>query len=111
MKNMRGQALVEFILVLPILLLVLISTVDFGNILLKKYSLENDLDIVSNMYKQNDTNELNNYLNENDIRIDYKRENDFLTITLYKNIDIISPLLIPILGERYEISTNGVYYE
>ena len=37
MKNNKGQALVEFIIVLPILLLIIISIVDFGNIISKKY--------------------------------------------------------------------------
>ena len=53
MKNNRGQALVEFIIILPVFLLLIISVIDFGNIISKKYSLENDLDIISDMYKNN----------------------------------------------------------
>jgi len=41
MKNNKGQALVEFIIILPIFLLLIISIIDFGNIISKKYSLEN----------------------------------------------------------------------
>ena len=32
MKNSKGQALVEFIIVLPILLLIIMAIIDFGNI-------------------------------------------------------------------------------
>ena len=111
MKSEKGQALVEFVLVLPILIMVLISMIDFGNILIKKSSLENDLDTVSKMYKKGDTEVLNKYLNDNNLKIVYKRDTDFITITLSKNVNIISPVLIPIMGSEYEISTSGVYYE
>ena len=39
MKNNKGQALVEFIIILPIFLLLIISVIDFGNIISKKYFL------------------------------------------------------------------------
>ena len=39
MKNSKGQALVEFIIVLPILLLIIMAIIDFGHIFTKKYSL------------------------------------------------------------------------
>ena len=35
--NKKGQALVEFILILPVLLLILMAMIDIGNIFLKKY--------------------------------------------------------------------------
>ena len=41
--NKKGQALVEFILILPVLLLILMAMIDIGNIFLKKYELENSL--------------------------------------------------------------------
>ena len=39
--NRRGQALVEFVLILPIFLLILFTIVDFGNLLAKKKSIRN----------------------------------------------------------------------
>ena len=46
--NRKGQALVEFVLILPIFILILFAVVDFGMILSKKSELENiSVDIVS----------------------------------------------------------------
>lgn len=104
MRNSKGQALIEFILVLPVLLLVIISIIDFGNIILKKYSLENDLDNVSTLYK--DGKDVNAYLNSHNITIKYTNDDEFTTITIYKNIKIISPVLVPIFGSTYEIHTE-----
>ena len=38
--NKKGQALVEFILILPVLLLIAMAMIDIGNIFLKKYDLK-----------------------------------------------------------------------
>ena len=42
MKNNRGQALVEFIMILPILILFIMAVFDFANILLKKNEMNDD---------------------------------------------------------------------
>ncbi len=101
MRNNKGQALIEFILILPVLLLVIISIIDFGNIILKKYSLENDIDAVATLYKEGKN--VDSYLSSKDLRVEYKHETDFTNITIYKNIKIISPVLVPIFGSNYEV--------
>lgn len=111
MKDNKGQALVEFILILPFFILIIISMFDLGNILLKKYSLENDLDEISKMYNNNDQVTLSSYINENDIKVTYDRNSNYITINVYKDVDVISPILIPIMGNPYEIKVSGVYYE
>lgn len=108
--NNKGQALVEFIIVLPILFLILISIVDFGNIIHKKYILENDLDTIINMYNVNDYDEINNYISDKKLKINYETEDKFLTINISKNINIFSPILIGIWGKNYEIKTNRSIY-
>ena len=48
--NNKGQALVEFIIVAPILLLIFVALIDIGNIFLKKYDLNNDdIDFIESM--------------------------------------------------------------
>ena len=101
MRNNKGQALIEFILVLPVLLLVIISIIDFGNIILKKYSLENDVDVVSTLY--NEGKDVNSYLNKNKLTVSYTNEDGFTNITVYKKVNVISPVLVPIFGSSYEI--------
>ena len=41
--NKRAQALIEFVLVLPILIMLLFSIIDFGTILIRKSELENKI--------------------------------------------------------------------
>ena len=111
MRKNNGQALVEFVLILPIFILILITMLDFGNIMLKKYSLENDLDVISEMYENNKQSDINSYITENDIRVTYERNNEFITIKLYKDVNIMSPVLSLIMGDVYSIDVSGVYYE
>ena len=111
MKNNKGQALIEFVIVLPILLLIIMAIIDFGNIFSKKYSLENDLDVISNMYKEQDYDSINNYVKVKNISINYEREDSFIIINLNKNIKINTPILNNILGKNYKISTSKAIYE
>ena len=104
MRNNKGQALIEFILVLPVLLLVIISIVDFGNIILKKYELENDIDNVAELYKNSGNVEL--YLSNKNLTIKYTNSDNFTNITIYKKVNVVSPVLVPILGSKYEIHTE-----
>lgn len=110
MKNNRGQALVEFIIILPIFLLLIISVIDFGNIISKKYSLENEIDIISDMYNKEKYEDINAYTKEKDIIIKYENKNDLLVINLSKDIKIISPMLNLILGNTYEINVEKSIY-
>lgn len=110
MKNNKGQALVEFIIILPIFLLLIISVIDFGNIISKKYSLENNLDIVSTLYKEKKFEEINTYVKEKDLTLNYKNENNLTSIILSKDIKIISPMLNLVFGKNYEISTEKSIY-
>ena len=110
MKNNRGQALVEFIVILPVFLLLIISVIDFGNIISKKYSLENDIDVISDMYKDGKNSEINTYIKDKDIKINYSNKEDLFTIKLSKDIKVISPMLNLIFGSTYEINVEKSIY-
>ncbi|MBR6690147.1 MAG: pilus assembly protein [Bacilli bacterium] len=110
MKNNRGQALVEFVVILPIFLLLILSVIDFGNIISKKYSLENDIDTVSDMYEDGKYEEINSYIKEKDIKISYENDNEFTSINLSKDVNIISPMVNLIFGKTYEINVEKSIY-
>ena len=111
MKNNRGQALVEFIIILPIFLLLIISVIDFGNIISKKYSLENDIDVVTDMYKDGNYKEINNYTLNKDIKLSYNNNNELVVISLNKDIKIISPMLNLVFGKIYEVNVEKSIYQ
>ena len=110
MKNNKGQALVEFILVLPVFLLLIISFIDLGNIITKKYTLESELDTVSSMYNEEQYNKINEYLNNKDIKINYNKNNGFLNIKISKDINIISPIFNLIFGKTYQVNAEKSIY-
>ena len=109
--NNKGQALIEFILILPVLLLILMAMIDIGNIFLKKYELNEDLETVTELYKNNDTKELGLYLANEDIKLEDSKTNEMITITLQKQIEINAPLLKNVLGKNYIIETSKTFYE
>ena len=109
--NNKGQALIEFILILPVLLLILMAMIDIGNIFLNKYDLNEDLETVTELYKNNDTKELGLYLANEDIKLEDSKTNEMITITLQKQIEINAPLLKNVLGKNYIIETSKTFYE
>lgn len=111
MKNNKGQALVEFIIVLTILLLLIMTIIDLGNIFVKKYSIENDLDVVYDMYKSGDNNGINTYVKEKGLEINYETKEEFLVINLTKTTKINTPILNNILGHDYKIEASKTIYE
>ena len=53
--NRKGQALVEFVLILPIFIMILFVIYDFGNIFSNKSKLENISSDIVDMYNNNIT--------------------------------------------------------
>ena len=109
--NKKGQALVEFILELPILLLIIISMIDIGNIFLKKFDLNNDLDTVTTLYENGDMTNLNNYLEEENINLSENSKDDMITLTLSQKVSISTPVIQQVLGNEYEIKTSKTIFK
>lgn len=107
MKN-KGQALVEFIIILPILLLLILGTIDFGTILYKKYTLENDLDYVTELVRQEKLTEVNYYIEQKKIQASIETKTNTTTITLTKQVKVMTPGLNMILGSIHQIEAKRV---
>lgn len=110
MNNNKGQALVEFVIILPILLIIILSIVDFGNIIIKKYSLENDVDVISDLYREKKFDDINAYVNNKNIKLNYSSNSDLFIINVSKEVDIMSPILILPLGKTYNINIEKSVY-
>lgn len=109
MKKNSGQALIEFVIILPIILVILLYIIEFGRITLKKYELESNMELIKELYKNHKQDEINNYINSNNIIISYEKNNDLTTITIKKNIKTNMPLINKILGNTIE--TKRTMYE
>lgn len=100
MKNKRGQALVEFILIIPILLMTLIAFFDWIRIIDVKSELENHLD---NYIENNETT--------SDIKITSEVNDNYKKYIASKELEIYSPVLVPILDNKYTVKVDRVLYE
>ena len=108
--NKKGQALVEFILILPVLLLIVMALIDIGNIFFFFFDLNKDLETVTELYKNGETKELGVYLANENLTLDENKTNEMTTLTLKKTIEITAPGLTNILGKEYEIETKKTFY-
>lgn len=108
--NKKGQALVEFVLVLPVVVFVILSMIDFGNIIYQKYKLENDLDLITTLYSENKGNEVINYSNKIGATASITINDNLATITLKKGVKVTTPGLNVILGNPHTIEVKRVIY-
>ena len=111
MKNNKGQALVEFILILPVILAILLVIIDLGKIFNEKNTLENtSIDIIE-LYKNGKSiDEIKNKYN--DIFITTNIEDNYLSLKLKKEIEIITPGLNIVLDNPFIVEVERVvYYE
>lgn len=92
--NNKGQSLILFVLLIPVLLLILFLVYDMGNIVLLKEKLDNinyividyGLDNLDNLELETKLNDMINK-NKNDIdKIDINIENNIIKITLKDKI-------------------------
>lgn len=108
--NKKGQALVEFILILPVFIMILFLIVDFGTIYSKKANLENITASIVDAYKSGkDYNEIKEIYNKYMINI--SSEDEYKKIEVADYVDLITPGIGRIMGDPYEIVTERYIYE
>lgn len=112
-ENQKGQALVEFVILLPIFIFMLFTCIDFGKILYTKNNLESKMDDVITVYDDNgNVEDVKKSLNltKEKIDLEIKSENNYLTFSLQKKIDLITPGLNLLLGNPHEAIVKRVIY-
>lgn len=106
--NKKGQALVEFVIILPIIMMIIFVIIDFSNIFYQKNHLESITnDIVS--FKENGKSD--SYIKNNtldDIKISYKQDGDSLIIKTSKDITLVTPFSSLFFNNPYTIKTERV---
>lgn len=111
MKN-KGQALTEFILVLPVMMLLVLGMIDFGNIIYGKYKLENDLDTIVDLYQNENFDSITTYANKQDVVANFDENNLTTVVRVSKKLKIYTPGLNKVLSSPYQIQTQReIYHE
>lgn len=112
MMNKKGQALVEFVIILPISLLLIFCVVDFGRVISLKSDLENKASDVVTFYQNGNTpEEIKNLVNSkdgNDLKLDIVTNGEYVTINLSKKIKPITPGLSYIKQDVFNVSVSRV---
>ena len=105
--NKKGQALVEFILVLPVLVLLIFALFDIGRIIMAKNHLENTMTECIDLASSGESiDSINSYLKkdkEYDITFSI-REGEYNMYHLETSIKLITPGMKRILSNPYKIT-------
>ena len=112
-KNKRGQALVEFAIILPIFVFILFACIDLGKIFYIKNNLESRLDDCIAAYqekKEIETIKKDLDLTKEKIDLTITKEEDYLELKLQKKTDLITPGLNVLLGNPYLAEAKRVIY-
>lgn len=110
MKDNKGQALVEFLLIIPVLMLIVLAFIDVGNIITSKYRLEGQISTIVTLYENNSRNDIERFVKNNKLSISYNSYDNYTTISITKNVSIITPILNNILGKNITIETKRMIY-
>ena len=107
LKNNKAQALIEFVMILPILLFIVFLSIDFGRIFYAKNHLENlTTDVIDRLEAKEDYDSINKYLKDTKsnttLSLSYKT-NNYLTIKLETDLVLFTPGLNKILKNPYNV--------
>lgn len=103
--NRKGQALVEFVLILPVFLFLLFSIYDFGMMFTTKNKLESDSSDIILAFKSNKNIEdiKDKY---SDYVINMGHDQEYYYFKVEENIKLITPGFNRIFGNPYVVSVE-----
>ncbi len=109
----KGQALVEFIIIIPIVVMIFLGIIDYIMIFSAKNNLENKMSEVVKIYHEyNSEDEIKEYLSldKENINISYSIEESdkYVTISLEESYNFITPLLSKIMPSPFILKTERI---
>ena len=99
--NKKGQALVEFIIIIPIFVMLMLAVFDYAKIMQTRFDLETRLEDVI----------LNDITPNEDEILTTEHSEDETKYIISKKVSIFSPILSVFMGTSYEIKCERVVYE
>ena len=105
--NNKGQALIEFVLILPVFLFILFAVIDFGMIFSSKSKLENDSADIIDLYKNGTSiDEIKKIYSDNEINI--SMDGEYYRFNISTSVNIITPGFNRIFGDPYLVKVERV---
>ncbi len=109
MKSNKGQALVEFVIILPVALILLFCVIDFGRVISLKSDLENIASDSVTFYQDGRTEEdIKRLINMSDVTVDIKEEGEYTTIKVSKKIKPVTPGLSYMVKNVFDVNISRV---
>ena len=106
LKN-NGQALIEFVLILPVFLLILFALIDFGRLFYEKIELENRFQTSIEVYqKEKNYDKALSVLNEGqgkEATLEAKQVDSYIELETSISFSFLTPGLSTVLGNPYLI--------
>ena len=100
----KGQALVEFIIILPIFLMLFLGVIDLGKIFYNKIILESAINDVVSLYQDGKSEEeIKNKLDLDDSKLEINDDGSYKEIKIEKEVEIITPGLNLVLNSPYKL--------
>ncbi len=100
--NNKGQALVEFIIIIPVLILIILAIFDYSQIIKTRSDLEDMMEeVVDNA----------NYKLPSDITFNEVTTDGEISYYLRKKIELLSPFLNIVMDNPYPVEVKRVIYE
>lgn len=105
--NRKGQALIEFVLILPVFLFILFAIIDFGVIFSTTNNLESDSADIIELFKNGTSLE---ELKEmySDSKIDISNEGEYYKFKITTTVNLITPGFNRVFGDPYVIDVERV---
>lgn len=112
MNNKRGQALVEFVIILPIFVFMVLAIIDVGKIIYIRNEMENELSNVIDLYRNKKTYDeilKEVKISDQDINLEIKNDdNEKVTFYLKKDVEIVTPGLNVVFDNPYVVEVKRV---
>lgn len=104
----KGQALVEFVIILPVFIMLVLGVIDIGKILYSKIILEEQISDVISLYQggKNEREIVDKLALEDDVFLKIENDNEYINFNLTKEIDIITPGLNFIFNNPYQLKVS-----
>lgn len=105
----KGQALVEFVIIMPIFIMLVLGVMDIGKIMYSKITLEEQVSDVISLYQNGNNKEeiaLKLKLNDDNIVLNINDSDENTDFELIKKVDIITPGLNLIFNNPYDIKVT-----
>jgi len=105
--NRKGQALIEFVLILPVLLFILFAVIDFGIIFTTQNNLESDSADIIELFK-NGTSIEEIKIMYDDNQIDISNNEEYYRFKITTSVNLITPGFNRIFGDPYVIDVERI---